>query len=198
MLEYLRNKLQWNHNRNLNIFIQENAFENVIWKMTAICLGLNVLTNPAQCTNSVLLAISCGDALRCGIQRVNWPMAHYRVNSLCKHVMGSPIIAAVLFEVQINSPRYNDTVPAFIRKGTCEVFLCRRSWHEQQPRTLKHPRARCGATMGKLNWHCVLSISRCIIEDNLNDIKMSDVVNQQTTIYHICAYWNNLIHISLI
>ena len=27
------------------IFIQENAFENVVWKMAAICLGLNVLTH---------------------------------------------------------------------------------------------------------------------------------------------------------
>ena len=25
------------------IFIQENAFENVVWKTAAICLGLNVL-----------------------------------------------------------------------------------------------------------------------------------------------------------
>ena len=31
----LRNKLQWNLNCNLYIFIQENAFENVIWKMAA-------------------------------------------------------------------------------------------------------------------------------------------------------------------
>ena len=29
-------KLQWNFNRNLYIFIQDNAFENVIWYMTAI------------------------------------------------------------------------------------------------------------------------------------------------------------------
>ena len=35
-------KLQWNRNRNLYIFIQENAFENV-WRMAAICLGLDVL-----------------------------------------------------------------------------------------------------------------------------------------------------------
>ena len=27
---------QWNFNRNSNIFIQENAFENVVWKMAAI------------------------------------------------------------------------------------------------------------------------------------------------------------------
>ena len=32
----LRNKLQWNFNRNSYIFIQENTFENVIRKMTAI------------------------------------------------------------------------------------------------------------------------------------------------------------------
>ena len=32
----LGNKLQWNRNRNLYIFIQENACENVVWKMAAI------------------------------------------------------------------------------------------------------------------------------------------------------------------
>ena len=31
-----RNRLQWNVNRNLYIFIQENPFENVVWKMAAI------------------------------------------------------------------------------------------------------------------------------------------------------------------
>ena len=33
---YFRNKFQWNYNQNSNIFIQENAFENVICKMAAI------------------------------------------------------------------------------------------------------------------------------------------------------------------
>ena len=32
----LRNKLQWNINRNSYIFIQENAFKNIIWKKAAI------------------------------------------------------------------------------------------------------------------------------------------------------------------
>ena len=32
----LRNKLQWNVDWNAYIFIQRNAFENVIWKMVAI------------------------------------------------------------------------------------------------------------------------------------------------------------------
>ena len=41
----LKNKLQWNFNRNSCIFIQENAFENAISKMMAI------LSQP-QCVNS--------------------------------------------------------------------------------------------------------------------------------------------------
>ena len=32
----LRNKLQWNFNRNLNIFIQDNVFENGVCEMAAI------------------------------------------------------------------------------------------------------------------------------------------------------------------
>ena len=32
----LGNEIQWNRNRNLHIFIQENAFETVVWKMSAI------------------------------------------------------------------------------------------------------------------------------------------------------------------
>ena len=49
----LRNKLQWNFNRNSYIFIQENAFENVVWKMAAI------LSRP-QCVND-----SEGDRIQC-------------------------------------------------------------------------------------------------------------------------------------
>ena len=32
----LRNKFRWNLNQNSYIFIQENAFENVVWEMAAI------------------------------------------------------------------------------------------------------------------------------------------------------------------
>ena len=38
------NKLQWNSNRNLYIFIQENLFENVVWKKVPILY-------PPQCVN---------------------------------------------------------------------------------------------------------------------------------------------------
>ena len=41
----LTNKFQWNFNQNSYIFIEENAFENIVCKMAAILsLGLNVLT----------------------------------------------------------------------------------------------------------------------------------------------------------
>ena len=40
----LRKKLQWNLDRKSNIFIEENAFQNVVWEMLAIFLGLNVLS----------------------------------------------------------------------------------------------------------------------------------------------------------
>ena len=47
----LGNKLQWNFNRNSNIFIQENVFENGVCEMPSICLGLNVLNQgyPGTC-----------------------------------------------------------------------------------------------------------------------------------------------------
>ena len=41
----LRNKLQWNFNRNSNILIRKNTFENVVWKWWPFCLDLNVLTS---------------------------------------------------------------------------------------------------------------------------------------------------------
>ena len=37
------NQTSVNFNRNSNIFIQENAFENAVFEMASICLGLNVL-----------------------------------------------------------------------------------------------------------------------------------------------------------
>ena len=57
-----RNKLQWNVNRNSYIFIQENSFENVVWKMAA------TLSRP-QCVKSALLqervALWSRDAYMC-------------------------------------------------------------------------------------------------------------------------------------
>ena len=52
----LGNKLQWNLNRNANIFIQENAFETVVRKMAAI------LSRP-QCVNHTPLDNNPGHRL---------------------------------------------------------------------------------------------------------------------------------------
>ena len=38
----LWNKVQWNLNRNSYLFIQENAFENIVWKCRPFCLDLNI------------------------------------------------------------------------------------------------------------------------------------------------------------
>ena len=45
----LGNKLQWNLNRNSYIFIQENAFENVVWKMAAILSWLQCINVHSLC-----------------------------------------------------------------------------------------------------------------------------------------------------
>ena len=47
----LRNKLQWNSNKDSNIFIQENAFEFVVWKMAAIFSW-------PQCVNPIGFSVS--------------------------------------------------------------------------------------------------------------------------------------------
>ena len=60
----LTNKLRWNFNRNLYIFIQENVFENVVWKMVAIlsrlrCLMSNIhLMNTTAVTEEYLIALN--------------------------------------------------------------------------------------------------------------------------------------------
>ena len=50
----LGNKLQWNLNRNLNVFIQENVFEIVVWKMAAI-LSRPQWVNSQRTLHSLLL-----------------------------------------------------------------------------------------------------------------------------------------------
>ena len=57
----LRNKLQWNKKRNSYIFVQENAFENVVCEMAAI-LSQPQCVNPAHVSLAVIqmpLMIPC-------------------------------------------------------------------------------------------------------------------------------------------
>ena len=66
MLEYchwtLRNKVQWNINRNSCIFIQENASEIVVWKMAAILSRpqcVNILLSPSGHNDNNILKLVC-------------------------------------------------------------------------------------------------------------------------------------------
>ena len=54
----LRNKLQWNLNQNSYIFIQENVFENVVWKMSAILSRPQCVKRP-QVGHPLPNAINC-------------------------------------------------------------------------------------------------------------------------------------------
>ena len=65
MLDYckldLKNKFQWNSNRNSNIVIQENVFESVVCEMTSIlsrsqwvnCISAQNLDGSQQCKKYV-------------------------------------------------------------------------------------------------------------------------------------------------
>ena len=48
-------ELQSNCGWNPNILIQENAIEKAVWKMSAFCLGLNVLTSMGANARYMLL-----------------------------------------------------------------------------------------------------------------------------------------------
>ena len=50
-------QLQWNFNRNSFIFIQENRFENVIWKMAAILSRPQCVNNWVDMSASINVAI---------------------------------------------------------------------------------------------------------------------------------------------
>ena len=44
VVQTIRNTFHWKFIWNSEISIQENAFENVVWKWGAICLSLNVIS----------------------------------------------------------------------------------------------------------------------------------------------------------
>ena len=110
MLEYcsnLWNKIQWNLNRNLNIFIHENAFEIVVCEMPSI------LSRP-QCVN-----------IRCGL-----PLHTYLSHSgqLCERRLHPTLrswpwgtISRFLCDLALS--------PSFLhRSGGLDRCLCRCRW----------------------------------------------------------------------
>ena len=80
----LRNKLQWNFNRNSNIFIHENAFESVVCEMAFI------LSRP-QCVNEVWVWIDPFMSIKLLLLLLlsNYPVT-LRHRSACSTPRGSP------------------------------------------------------------------------------------------------------------
>ena len=76
----LRNKLQWNLNRNKYIFIQQNAFENVVWKLLAILSRPQCVHVLAPCMNQPS-------------QWINWIGGNSSMNKL--HSRGRDKMAAI-------------------------------------------------------------------------------------------------------
>ena len=64
IIRTLGNKLKWNLNRNSYIFIQENAFESVVWKTAAI------LSQP-RCVKAQCTSIMANEAVS-GLGISNW------------------------------------------------------------------------------------------------------------------------------
>ena len=65
----LRNKFQWNFNRNSNIVIQGNAFENVVWKMAAI------LSRPQWVNGDITLT---------------WMTSKHKISIICNIIQQKP------------------------------------------------------------------------------------------------------------
>ena len=57
-----RNKLKWNSNQNRILFIQENVFENVVYKCQPFYSGLNMSSAPGSCLNIKTVFPRYGDS----------------------------------------------------------------------------------------------------------------------------------------
>ena len=117
-----RNKLQLNLNRNLYIFIQENAFENVIWKMAAIlvqpqCVKGGKITNK-EYKGQVFLAYQF---------HIKAQLAHLkktRCNKVIRKTLSSQIIG---LQEQFFNP-YNTHIISLVL-GIC-LFVTTKKWTE--------------------------------------------------------------------
>ena len=79
----LRNKLQWNFNRNSNIFIQENAFESVVCETAAI-LSLPQCVNLCQAI-TVSADISTFRTFRLGHMQISVVIAGDSISIIYTH-----------------------------------------------------------------------------------------------------------------
>ena len=102
------NKFQWNSNRNSYISIQEIAYQNVVCKMAAFCLGLNIISvyecfvfgdaaghlslNGRSCraTRRLLIIVICIDPWHVcsrGIRGEYWAQGRLALDSECRNIL---------------------------------------------------------------------------------------------------------------
>ena len=67
------NKLQWNFNRNSYIFIQENAAENVVWKISTIVSQPHCVKSQSGISNSHIPMFSCRQDNLTHLPWTKWP-----------------------------------------------------------------------------------------------------------------------------
>ena len=68
------NKLQWNLNQNSYIFIQENAFENVVWKMAAILSRLQCVKHEWHAESGLVTTLRGPIQYRNVLQVLEFPL----------------------------------------------------------------------------------------------------------------------------
>ena len=100
----LSNKLQWNFNRNSCIFIPENAFENVVWKMAAIlsrsqcvsCQCQTILCPSSIYTTFVILTKFSPMDYTTSCQNYNPPWRKFRQNDISISVIHTPVFSFMI------------------------------------------------------------------------------------------------------
>ena len=81
LIEPLGNKLQWNLNQNFYFFIQENAFEHVVWKMATI-------VSQPQCVNGLInYYATLADSSSALIRRISYS---WILNAIDQHIWVLP------------------------------------------------------------------------------------------------------------
>ena len=113
----LRNKLQWNLNQITKLFIHENAFENVVWKMAAILSGPQCVNPPGadvmtrtKTKHNIPVSISYGMYCICESQLILWVDPESKVHGASMGPIwvqqdpGGPHVGPMNFAILVSLP----------------------------------------------------------------------------------------------
>ena len=161
-----RNKLQWNFNRNLYIFIQENPFENFVWKMAAILSQprrVNRMTRKSEVFSHCFLPTM----VTCNIFQFDENSMEYEHDNIIKRK---------------HFPRYQWPVNSLRKASDAELWCflwsapeqtnvqtLRRQWFQMPSRSLWHHCNDIPIIFQLLNrWHRDGHIKKCLLPDFQN------------------------------